>query len=111
EVVARAVDLARDGEDTAVVLEDGRRLSAPTVVLAQGMVQAEPDAEVTALTGFAERFSLRYAPPGMPAEREYSGLPAGGTVLVRGLGAYCFDVVGELVAEGGGAVEAGAVGV
>lgn len=105
EVVARAVDLARDGDDTAVVLEDGRRLSAPTVVLAQGMVQAEPDAEVTALTGFAERFSLRYAPPGMPAEREYTGLPAGETVLVRGLGANFFDVIGQLVAEWGGALE------
>src|SRR5699024_3162682 len=88
-----------------VVLEDGRRLSAPTVVLAQGMVQAEPDAEVTALTGFAERFALRYAPPGMPAEREYTDLPAGETVLVRGLGANFFDVIGQLVAEWGGAIE------
>ncbi|ATG51821.1 hypothetical protein CFK38_10020 [Brachybacterium vulturis] len=106
EIVARAVDLDRDGEDTAVVLEDGRRLAAPTVVLAQGMVQSEPDAEVAALTAFAERCSLRYAAPGMPAEREYTGLPAGETVLVRGLGANFFDVIGQLVVDWGGTLEA-----
>ncbi|ASK64695.1 hypothetical protein CFK39_01270 [Brachybacterium avium] len=104
EIVARAVDLDRDGEDTAVVLEDGRRLAAPTVVLAQGMVQSERDADVSALAAFAERFSLRYAEPGMPAEREYTGLPAGETVLVRGLGANFFDVIGQLVADWGGSV-------
>lgn len=106
EIVARAVDLASEGGETAVVLEDGRRLAAPTVVLAQGMVQSEPDSEVAVLTEFAERFSLRYAAPGMPAEREYTGLPAGETVLVRGLGANFFDVIGQLVADWGGALEA-----
>lgn len=106
EIVARAVDLAAAGGSTTVVLEDGRRLAAPTVVLAQGMVQSEPDADVTALAEFAERYSLRYAAPGMPAEREYTGLPAGESVLVRGLGANFFDVIGQLVADWGGAVEA-----
>ena len=105
EVVARAVDLAPAGEETAVVLEDGRRLVAPTVVLAQGMVQSERGGEVTALIEFAERFDLRYAEPWMPAERDYVGLPPGETVLVRGLGANFFDVIGQLVADWGGAVE------
>lgn len=105
EVIGRAVDLAPAGERTAVVLEDGRRLLAPTVVLAQGMVQAERTPEVSALVDFAERFDLRYAEPGMPAEREYTGLPAGETVLVRGLGANFFDVIGQLAAEWGGTLE------
>lgn len=105
ELVALAVDLAPEGELTAVVLEDGRRLAAPTVVLAQGMVQSEPDGTVTALTDFAARHGLRYAAPGMPAEREYTGLPAGEAVLVRGLGANFFDVMGELVADWGGTLE------
>ncbi|GAA2101786.1 FAD/NAD(P)-binding protein [Brevibacterium salitolerans] len=91
--------------DTAVVLADGRRLAAPTVVLAQGMVQAKPDAEVRRLTTFARTHGLRYVPPGMPAERDFSALPAGETVLVRGLGANFFDVVGALVAEWGGTFE------
>lgn len=42
EHVALAVDLAPEGEDTAVVLEDGRRLAAPTVVLAQGWSSPSP---------------------------------------------------------------------
>src|SRR5690625_7972135 len=41
----------------------------------------------------------------MPAEREYTGLPAGETVLVRGLGANFFDVIGQLAAEWGGTLE------
>src|SRR5699024_12282182 len=55
ELVARAVDLARAGEDTAVVLEDGRRLSAPTVALAQGVGRAGPGAAVRAPPGVARR--------------------------------------------------------
>lgn len=110
EVVGRVVDLERidfEGTDalTAVVLEDGRRLAAPTVVLAQGMVQARRSPEVQRLVEFAARHGLRYAEPGMPAERDYSGLPAGETVLVRGLGANLFDVIGQLVAEWGGTFE------
>ncbi|MDN5901058.1 MAG: FAD/NAD(P)-binding protein [Brachybacterium sp.] len=105
EIVSRAVDLSGGDGATAVVLEDGRRLAAPTVVLAQGMVQSERDADVAALAAFAERFRLRYVEPGMPAEREYPGLPAGETVLVRGLGANFFDVIGQLVADWGGTVQ------
>ncbi len=105
EFVAVAVGLERDGEDTVVVLEDGRRLGAPTVVLAQGMVQSRRSPEVTALVEAAERFDLRYVEPGMPAERDYTGLPAGETVLVRGLGANFFDVIGQLAAELGGHLE------
>lgn len=90
---------------TAVVLEDGTRLAAPTVVLAQGMVQSLPDTEVTGLTRFAVEHGLRYVAPGMPAERDFTGLPAGETVIVRGLGANFFDVIGGLIAEWGGTFE------
>lgn len=102
EVMGTAVDLARDGGDTVVVLRDGRRLAAPTVVLAQGMVQGRRSAEVATLVDTARAWALRYVEPGMPAERDVGGLPAGQTVLVRGLGANFFDVMGELVAGWGG---------
>ena len=102
EVVGLAVDLEQLGEETVVVLRDGRRLAAPTVVLAQGMVQSQRSHDVTALVDFADRFALRYVEPGMPAERTYTGLPAGEPVLVRGLGANFFDVIGQLAAEWGG---------
>ena len=90
---------------TAVVLPDGTRLAAPTIVLAQGMVQSLPDTEVTGLTRFADGHGLRYVPPGMPAERDFTGLPAGETVIVRGLGANFFDVIGGLIAEWCGTFE------
>ncbi len=89
----------------SVVLADGRRLTAPTVVLAQGMVQSVPDAQVRACIDFAAEHGLRYVRPGMPAERDFSGLPAGETVLVRGLGANFFDVIGGLVEDWGGRFE------
>lgn len=90
---------------TAVVLADGTRLAAPTVVLAQGMVQSLPDTEVAGLTRFADEHGLLYVAPGMPAERDFTGLPAGQTVIVRGLGANFFDVIGGLIAEWGGTFE------
>ena len=105
EVLGRAVDLVRRGERRALVLEDGRSLVAPTVVLAQGMVQGRRGREVQQLVEFADRHGLRYVEPGMPAERDVTALPAGQDVLVRGLGANFFDVVGQLAEEWGGRVE------
>jgi hypothetical protein len=105
EVLGTVVDLQHQDGETVVVLAGGDRLAAPTVVLAQGMVQARRSAEVAGLAGFAERHGLRYVDPGMPAERDFTGLPAGETVLVRGLGANFFDVVGELAAGWGGRFE------
>ncbi|MGY5765347.1 FAD/NAD(P)-binding protein [Brachybacterium sp. DNPG3] len=95
-----------DGGLRTVVLRDGTRLTAPTVVLAQGMVQARPSAEVRGLAAAAERAGLRYVAPGMPAERVFTDLPAGQTVLVRGLGANSFDVMGQLAEHWGGRFEA-----
>nr|WP_276548720.1 FAD/NAD(P)-binding protein [Brachybacterium muris] len=106
KIVDTAVDLEHEGEHRVVVLAGGRRLSAPTVVLAQGMVQAVPGTEESALAAAAHRHGLRYVPPGMPAERCFTGLPAGQDVLVRGLGANFFDVIGQLVEDWGGRVEA-----
>lgn len=107
-ITGTAIDLERgqeDGRAAAVVLEDGRRLTAPTIVLAQGMVQARRDEEVMRLIGHAEEHGLRYVEPGMPAERRWTNLPAGEPVLVRGLGANFFDVLGQLVADWGGRTE------
>lgn len=101
-----AVDLDRDGLDAVVLLADGRRLTAPTVVLAQGMVQALPTAEVARLEAFAAEHGLLYLAPGMPAEQDWDAVPDGGTVLVRGLGANFFDIVGRLAERWGGAFEA-----
>lgn len=108
ETIGLAVDVRSHDDGATVVLEDGRELSAPTVVLAQGMVQAQPTTEVAALTAFAERHGLAYVGPGMPAEQRWSLVPSAvpgeepPVVLVRGLGATFFDVVGDLVGRWGG---------
>lgn len=101
----REIDHERTSDLTTAVLADGTRLTAPTMVLAQGMVQARRTPEVAGLLEVAQRFGLRYVEPGMPAERTYTGLPAGETVLVRGLGANFFDVIGQLVDDWGGTFE------
>lgn len=108
ETIGLAVDVRSHAGGATVVLASGVELTAPTVVLAQGMVQAQPTAEVAALTAFAERHGLAYVGPGMPGEQDWSLVPSAvpgsqrPVVLVRGLGATFFDVVGDLVGRWGG---------
>ncbi|WP_404311893.1 FAD/NAD(P)-binding protein [Agrococcus terreus] len=104
-VVGTVVDLDESPEGVEAVLADGRRIAAASAVLAQGMVQTRPDAEVRALADAAARHGLVYVAPGMPAERDWSSVPEGEDVIVRGLGANFFDVVAELTAGRGGRFE------
>ena len=105
-VVGTAVDLVASGDaGRTVVLEDGRRLDAPVVVLAQGMVQARRSPRVRSLVSAAEAHGLVYVEPGMPAERDWDRVPGGETVLVAGLGANFFDVVALLTEGRGGRFE------
>ncbi|WP_082206398.1 FAD/NAD(P)-binding protein [Nocardiopsis sp. SBT366] len=102
-VLGTAVDLESAGSGwRTVVLEDGRRLAAPSVVLAQGMVQTRRSPRVRSLSTSAERHGLVYVEPGMPAERDWDRVPGGETVLVTGLGANFFDVVALLTQGRGG---------
>lgn len=102
EYPATAVDLDYEGEYRHIRLDNGRSLRTPTVVLAQGMVQADPDAETTRLTAAAAEYGLIYTPPGMPAERSFTDHAPGQAVLVRGLGANFFDIAGQLAAHWAG---------
>lgn len=101
-IVGTVVDVVESRDSATVVLRDGARLVAAAVVLAQGMVQSRPDAEVRVLAAHADRLGLVYIPPGMPSERDWSALPEREDVIVRGLGANFFDVVAELTAGRGG---------
>ncbi|WP_424463040.1 FAD/NAD(P)-binding protein [Pseudoclavibacter helvolus] len=101
-----AVDVRADDPDTrTVVLADGTELSAPIIVLAQGMVQAMPGAETRYFERVAHERGLVYVAPGMPAEQDWSAVPAGEDVIVRGLGANFFDVVAVLTSGRGGTFE------
>jgi len=100
-VVGTAVDLESRGEQRTVRLGDGRELTAPLVVLAQGMVQARADAHTERFAATAAAHHLTYIPPGMPSERDWSILPEGVPVLTAGLGANFFDII-TLLTEGRG---------
>ncbi|MCK6209229.1 FAD/NAD(P)-binding protein [Georgenia sp. EYE_87] len=107
EVVGTVVDVAADGLVRVVRLADGRTLRARVVVLAQGMVQGRRSGRTRAFVGAAAAHGLVYVEPGMPAERDWSVLPASEDVLVAGLGANFFDVVAQLTAGRGGRFVAG----
>ncbi|MFI8524178.1 FAD/NAD(P)-binding protein [Promicromonospora sukumoe] len=85
-----------------------RTLTAPVVVLAQGMIQARRSPRTESFADAARAHGLVYVEPGMPAERDWSAVPAGEDVLVAGLGANFFDVLALLtVGRGGRFVDAG----
>ena len=76
---------------------------APLVVLAQGMIQSAPDARTRRRREHAQRQRLVYVAPGMPSERDWTQVPGDGQdVLVAGMGANFFDVIGILTAGRGG---------
>lgn len=111
EVLGTAIDLVAGNRLRRVLLADGRVFSAPIVVLAQGMVQSLPDPQVQELQRAADEHALTYIAPGMPAEQPWelvlpdADVGAGDTVLVRGLGANFFDVIGHLSRTWGGRFE------
>lgn len=104
EYIDTVTDVIADDEDRLVQLASGRTLAASTVVLAQGMVQALPGSQERELRSAAERYGLTYIAPGMPAEQPWHLLAerTPRTVLVRGLGANFFDVMGDLALTWGG---------
>ncbi|MFI2488741.1 FAD/NAD(P)-binding protein [Promicromonospora kroppenstedtii] len=77
-------------------------LTAPVVVLAQGMIQARRSPQTERFTDAARAHRLVYVEPGMPAERDWAAVPAGEDVLVAGLGANFFDVLAVLTVGRGG---------
>ena len=79
------------------------QVDAPLVVLAQGMVQSAPTAATRRRRDHARRNRWLYLPPGMPSERDWTQVPGDGQgVLVAGMGANFFDVIGILTAGRGG---------
>lgn len=77
-------------------------LTAPVVVLAQGMIQARRSPQTERFAEAARTHGLVYVEPGMPAERDWAAVPTGEDVLVAGLGANFFDVLALLTVGRGG---------
>jgi uncharacterized NAD(P)/FAD-binding protein YdhS len=85
-----------------VVLDDGTALTVDSVVLALGHLDARLNAEQRELLSAAEELGLLYFPPAAPADVDWSQVPAGQPVLVRGMGLNFFDVMGQLTEGRGG---------
>jgi hypothetical protein len=90
-----------------VVLDDGTVLTVDSVVLAMGHLDARLNAEQRELSAAAEELGLLYVPPAAPADVDWSVVPAGKPVLVRGMGLNFFDVMGQLTEGRGGRFVAG----
>ena len=85
-----------------VELEGGAPLTVGSVVLALGHLASRLNAEQRELRAGAAQLGLLYVPPAAPADVDWSVVPAGETVLVRGMGLNFFDVMGQLTEGRGG---------
>jgi hypothetical protein len=85
-----------------VGLDGGGSLTVASVVLALGHLESKLNAEQRELKAGAERLGLLYLPPAAPADVDWSAVPAGQPVLVRGMGLNFFDVMGQLTEGRGG---------
>jgi uncharacterized NAD(P)/FAD-binding protein YdhS len=91
-----------------VELDGGGTLTVDSVVLALGHLASRLSPEQRELQAAAAQFGLRYLPPAVPADVDWSVIPAQEPVLVRGMGLNFFDVMGQLTeGRGGKFVEAG----
>ncbi|MFE4543350.1 FAD/NAD(P)-binding protein [Arthrobacter sp. NPDC056727] len=91
-----------------VELDDGATLTVDSVVLALGHLASRLSPEQRELQAAAAQFGLRYLPPAVPADVDWSVVPAQEPVLVRGMGLNFFDVMGQLTeGRGGKFVESG----
>ncbi|TLM81218.1 FAD/NAD(P)-binding protein [Pseudarthrobacter sp. NamE2] len=116
EVLAKAPDgVTIDFHETSAVsvrpagdgmydvgLATGGLLRTGSVVLALGHIPSRLNPEQRELQAAAEQLGLLYLPPAVPADVDWSRVPAGEPVLVRGMGLNFFDTVVALTEGRGG---------
>jgi hypothetical protein len=103
-----ALSVRHSGAAFDVGLAGGASLTAGSVVLALGHIPSRLNIEQRELQSSAGQLGLRYFPPAVPADVDWSTIPAGEPVLVRGMGLNFFDVMGQLTeGRGGKFVDAG----
>ena len=96
-------DLGSAGPHQQVVLSDGTVLAAvDAVVLCQGHLPAGAAMAEREFVAEVRRAGLAYVGPANPADVDLDVLPAGGRVLLRGLGLNFFDYMAQLTAGRGG---------
>jgi hypothetical protein len=85
-----------------VELADETALPVDKVVLALGHVPSRLGEDQQRLAAGARKAGLRYWPPAVPNDIDWTALPEREPVLVRGMGLNFFDVVGQLTEGRGG---------
>jgi len=85
-----------------VGLATGATLRTGSVVLALGHIPSRLNPEQRELQAAAEQLGLQYLPPAAPADVDWSRIPAGELVLVRGMGLNFFDTMVQLTEGRGG---------
>ncbi len=91
-----------------VGLASGGSLTVGSVILALGHIPSRLSPEQRELQSSAGQLGLRYFPPAVPADVDWSLIPAGEPVLVRGMGLNFFDAIGQLTeGRGGKFIDAG----
>ena len=101
ETSALSVRPAGDG-GFDVGLATGAAIRANSVVLALGHIPSRLNPEQRGLQASAAQLGLQYLPPAVPADVDWSRIPAGEPVLVRGMGLNFFDTMGQLTEGRGG---------
>ena len=105
----RAVAIRASGSGgTAVELADGTTVLADSVALAPGWLPSQPSRADQALAADAEGRDVVWIPPESPIHQDLSGIRAGESVIVRGLGMGFFDSLSLLTIGRGGRFEAAA---
>lgn len=97
-----ALSLSRTESGFRIELAAEPDLGADAVVLAVGHLPAALNPEQSRLSAAAARLNLRYLPPAVPSDADFSVLPAGEPALVRGLGLNFFDIMAQVTLGRGG---------
>ncbi|WP_227496962.1 FAD/NAD(P)-binding protein [Planctomonas psychrotolerans] len=85
-----------------ITLAGGRELDCDAVIMALGWLDAAPSAADTQLAEAPDAASTTWVGPASPVEQDLDALPAGGDVIVRGLGMNFFDAMALLTLGRGG---------
>jgi len=106
-----ALSVRPSGDGTFDVgLATGAVIRTGSVVLALGHIPSRLNLEQRDLQASAAQLGLRYLPPAVPADVDWSLIPSGKPVLIRGMGLNFFDTMGQLTeGRGGKFVRHGAV--
>ncbi len=106
---ATGIDDAPDGTQV-VALAGSEPIVADVVVLALGHLDVDPAGPEAELARFAAAHDLFYLPPEYSADVDLSAVPAGGDVIVRGMGLAFIDLVILLTEGRGGTFRTGTDG-